>query len=447
MEMKVTNLPQPNVPQGKPKPPQDQVADINGDKVTLYEFGEDGKVKNDPAAQGNAVTGGLMTSAKGLFLPSNMPNSVSKDYLTTRRWAFLECLSGSVAGFCAGAAIGGALGIHPVWGGAAMATFNLIRDRASQVTGFLASFLTPKADRNPRVWMVYGQALEHAGTVMDAASAMVPGALLPIAVASGIMRTAAGTMKGAAMANIGPRQAVADNLGEVGAKNGNQGFVASLGGALIGLAATSALTGTLGATGAPVLVAAAGSILACLSQGMMVKALDYHPLNEMAVERIVEHLEKDPTQVVGPERRAWSLLPTINHTDKLTLGEPVRPLLDKPERFQELKSLYQGRKYIVEVENSQPYIVLLDKCGPEDRFATVLQSTYIERLSTSEEFLKIQADQGQQAADRWLVEASLKKTPVDCRPLLEQLKEAGWSADALRFYDNGTRASIQPPSA
>ncbi len=178
----------------------------------------------------------------------------------------------------------------------------------------------------------------------------------------------------------------------------------------------------------------------------MVKALDYHPLNEMAVERIVEHLEKDPGQVVGPERRAWSLLPTINHTDKLTLGEPVRPLLDKPERFQELKSLYLGRKYIVEVENSQPYIVLLDKCGPEDRFATVLQSTYIERLSTSEEFLKIQADQGQQAADRWLVESSLKKTPADCRPLLEQLKEAGWSADALRFYDNGTRASIQPPS-
>jgi hypothetical protein len=441
--MKVTTLnpPQPNPL--RPKPPQNQVADIDGDKVTLYEFDSQGKVKNEPGKQGNAVAGGLLTSAKGLFLPSNMPNSVSKDYLPTRRWAFMECLAGSVAGFCAGAAIGGALGIHPVWGGAAMATFNLIRDRASQVTGFLASFLTPKADRNPRVWMVYGQALEHAGTVMDAASAVVPGALLPIAVASGIMRTAAGTMKGAAMANIGPRQAVADNLGEVGAKNGNQGFVASLGGALIGLAATSALTGTLGATGAPVLVAAAGSVLACLSQGMMVKSLDYHPLNELAVERIVENLEKEAGQVVGPERRAWTLLPTIGHADKLTLGQPVRPLLDKPERFEELKTLYRDRKHILEVDKGQLYIVLLDKCAPEDRFASVLQATYVTRMIRDPKYQEVQAEKGQEAADRWLVESSLQKTPVDCKPMLEQLKQAGWSSDALRFYDNGIRASIQ----
>jgi hypothetical protein len=319
-----------------------------------------------------------------------------------------------------------------------MATFNLIKDRVCQTTGFVSTFATPMADKNPRPWMLAGEAGDEIGMVLESTAALVPGALLPVSLAACVTRVFSGSMKGAAMANIDPRQAVSDNLGELRAKNGNQGFMASLLGSLAGLAALKVLTPVVGAM-APTILAAGAAVVGVFAMSRLVSNLDYHPVNDQAVHRIVDSLENH-RELAGPEKKqVWRTLLHMLDGNTLTLGQDIRPLLDDVPRFQQLKELYRGRNYMLEVRDGKPYIVLREGCAAQDRFTAALQAEYANRFKESPDYKKLAAEDAKKA-DQWLVASSLQKTPADPRPLLEKLGKAGWSVDLLRFYDTGNRS-------
>jgi hypothetical protein len=418
--------------------PSDLV-ELNGDSQHCFHKDAAGHWSNVNDKPGAANPTDLKKWLGGVFLPSNMPTSVSKDYLATRKWAFLHDTASNVGGFCAGAAIGGALGVNPIWGGAAMATFNLIRERACQATGFLVSFATPKADKNPRAWMLAGELMEQVGAVADAGAALVPGALLPLALTSGLMRTVANGMKGAAMANIGPRQAVADNLGEVGAKNGNQSFVACFTGAMLGLGLTTALKGSFGGALSPMVVAAGASLVATYAHTRFIKALDYHPINQGVIQDLVESKETK-AQLAKPEPdKLWSLLPKILKPETIVLGQSIGPLLSNPQKFETLMDTYKDRGYILDAQAGNPYLVLKQDCTAEDKFAAAWQAAELQRLASSSQYQEVVKTAGQDQGDQWLQQQSFKLSLDKPQQTLEELKSLGWSSDALRFKDLGNR--------
>ncbi len=403
-----------------------KVTEYNGKDKRTLEVGQ-----TNPKAD-RVTIGGIGErvgeTARDLFLPQNYPNSVSKDYTATRAWWFARDVFSNAVGYCSGAAIGSALGIHPVWGGAGMASFNMIRDRTSQTVGFASSFLTPTADKNPRPWIVTGELLESAGMTLETAAASYSDQLLPIALSASVIRVVAGAMKGAWMANIGPRQAISDNLGEVGAKNGNQGFVASLLGAGIGMAAHSALSSAIGTGPASTLIAAVGSVGAIFSTSMMVNSLNMNPVNETAIDRLAESLDKNG-EVVKPFSSVWRELPSMARFSQYPMGLSVEPLLKDEKRFKELEQMYSGRKYMMDIVDDEPYVVLAQDSQAADRFQAALQCAFLTRLKKNDETL----------SNKELVEQSLAKTPGDAVALLERMEKAGWSTDMVRVDDSGIR--------
>ncbi len=426
----------------------EQLTDVYLGKTTVYATDDAGRVvvRGGNAGHSQSERPGW-TVLKNMFFPVDMQQSVSSDYLATRGWICARDLVHGVGGFVVGAAVFAALGLDPIWGGAGMQTYNMIRDRACQAVGFAASFHVDKAIKNPRAWIVGGEAIGNLGAVIQACGALpavtsnVPGGLLTVTLAAFAISTIAGVMSGAASASIGPRQAIADNLGELQVKNGNQGTVVSLVGGLLGLKLVGPV---LAAGGAWIpLVAAATGILESLASFQFVKHLDYHPVNEAGLRRIV-----NAGEIVGPESDNFlKMMGSLKSRDRYPLGRPGRPLLDDPGRWAELRHLYQGRQYILEMREGGPYVVLRDGCTAEDRLQAALQAVHVERLQASPEYRALLEQQGALSGDRWLVSQSLAATPADVKPLLADLKRAGWSTDLLRFSDAGHRAQWEDPRA
>lgn len=415
-----------------------EVVEIEDGHEAVYTVAADGQVSVSKPS-GSGLNLGPLARVRELFIPSNSASSVSKDYLPTHAFFFLHDVAFNLGNFASGAAIATALGLSPAWGGAAMATFNMIRDRVSQTVSFGSSFAAPKADRNPRPWILAGDMADTTGMIVESTAAVVPGLVLPIALAGAASRVFGGSMKGAAMANIDPRQAIADNLGEVRAKNGNQGFVASLLGSLGGLVAMRTLVPMLGPTAAPMVTAAAAGA-AVLAMSGALRRLDLYPINEQGLRRIVDGQEKGGA-LPGPDKKAvWTALATLRQPDGIQLGHDVGPLVQDSKRFAELTALYRARKYLLEVKQGVPQVVLAQDCSSTDRFAAALQWVQVERLRDTADFRQFVSQGGPEAGDRWLVTESLKKVPSDVGPMLAELKQAGWSTDMLRFADSGQRA-------
>ncbi len=440
-------------------PLKEYFTDEDGDQVITYEVTPDGQVKEHDSSMENSSDGVMgefgklgqflsnnraVRGAKQFLVPNNMPGSVSADYTSTRTWTFLQSIAWNAANYAAGAAIAIALGVNPIWGGAAMATFNMIKDKLSQFIGFASTLAVPMIDRNPRPWIMAGEAIDHAGILVESATALaagVPGALLPIGLAGCVLRTVSGSVKGPSMANIEPRQARAGNLGEVQKKNSNQNVISNLIGSMAGLYAIKSLMSMGFGALSPVIVAAAGAAIAIGSVVGLVKNLDLHPVNEKALRRVIEGLEKDQ-KVAGPDPSLWRSLKSIREPDSIVMGDKkLQPRPENLAHIKDLKNLYAGRNYMLDVADGKTSIFMQKGCNAEDCLTATVQAIYADYMATGEEYGKIVAKEGQDKADHWLLKSSLEKTPVDLKPLLGEMQKAGWSTDLLRPHDEGKRST------
>jgi len=179
--------------------------------------------------------------------------------------------------------------------------------------------------------------------------------------------------------------------------------------------------------------------LSVACQAMMVKNLQYQPINEQALRQIIAGTDTTAA-VPSPDPSVWKPVARILEKEKIELGQSIQGLTKDQQRFQELKDLYQGRNYLLEAQQGKPYIVLREGATAEDRFTAAAQAIRLENLAQSQEYQERAQKEGPVAADRWLTETSLKKTPSDPTGLLEQCKKAGWSSDLIRMRDLGNRA-------
>ena len=423
-------------------------------KKVVYGYNQDGQLE---VQGGSGKTPGSRTLldrslalGKRVVFPPNMETSVSKDYLATRSWHCLHQLVQGIGGFAIGAAALAALANDPTWGaavkgGAAMASFGLIRGYVCNGTGFLTSFQVEKAEKNPRAWMIAGEALANLGGVVGALGSVpsvtshVPGGLLSLTLAAAAISTVAGVMKGAATANVNQRQAIDGNLAQVNIANSHQdmfvGFAAGAGGAAL-MAALSHYSA--GAMAMPVVAGVTG-VLGTLAMTQWVKHLDYHPVTEEGLRGVVKGLDEQG-KVVGPKPdKLMDMMSSLGQDGSITLGSDNRPATR--ERNAELKGLYQGRNYILDMKDGKPYVMLRENCTAEDRCQAVLQAIHLENLQASDEFSRLAKEKGQSQAEHWLVQASLQRTPSDIKPFLQEMEAAGWSIDIMKFSDTGRRIS------
>lgn len=458
--------------------------EIDGDRPIRWHIDDTGSVST-PDAAGKEL-GFLRRTGRWFrdsMIPENYKTSCSPDYLSTRAWTLIGDYAGSMAGM---AAVGCVFGSVPS-ATAALATLGVLainysnmlnlKDRVGQITGFLATPLAMRAERNPRPWLMLGDATAQVCSVMDASVAIAPPiAYFPILVATTTLRSLAGAVVGGASANIGPRQAIKGNLGEVSVKNGNQGKVVGMAGALTTPFVMAGLSHYFGATtdiamaamaGDPVASAVfshatamagvttvgVGAAIAIFSMYMYLRKLDMNPVNEHTLRKVLNHMDANQGEVIGPNRNVLRQFGQVSGGESLTMGERVKPILEDPA-FEELRQLYQDRPYIMQFNQGKPYAIMKNDQRYSDHKEAVdseelphtadylhrmaqtqaaIQAIRAEQLVASPEYAARVSSDGQAKADRWLLEESLQRTPADIEPFLVQLKEKGWSVDLLRL--------------
>ncbi|MBS2034600.1 RUS1 family protein [bacterium] len=423
---------------------QDQFTETFQGRSVVYGYDAQGQLRVQGGDGKNPGQRSLLDRARAMgkrvIFPPNVETSVSKDYMATRAWHAAHYFVHGVGGFVVGAATAAALAGDATWGaavggGAAMASFGLIRNYACNATGFLTSFQVDKAEKNPRGWMIAGEALHNLGmavgalTAVPSVTAHVPGGLFSLTMAGAALSTIGGVMKGAAEANVNQRQAVDGNLAQLNIANSHQdmfnGILAGAGGAALMAGIHQA---HLGAAAVPAVAAVTG-ILGTIALTQWVKNLDYNPVTESALRRVLSAPDSD-SKLLGPKPdKILDLMRTLGEEGKYTLGGDQRPL--SLERSHELKALFQGRNYMLDIQNGKAYIMMRENCSLEDRCQAVYQAIQLEKLQADPKFAN--------ASEMELVRASLERTPLDIKPFLKQMKEAGWSTDIVKFSDTGRR--------
>ncbi len=412
----------------------------DGDKVTLY---EDGQLKQEGD---NKIKGGAF---QRLFLPSGMPESVSTDYVPSRKWAFVRDLTGSVTDYFGTASALNAVGIGsgPLTVGMAW----MLRDAIDGVGKVAATTLAKEADRDPKAWTLRGEYAQTAGVLLESTMAIVPGAFLPLACSSQVIKAFGSTAKGAAQKPIDVHQAKGNNHGEVGSKNSAQNMVAGAIGGGLGFGLEALGKATIGSASVPIMAAGFGAVR-LFAMHKYVQSLDMDQITEKAVGRVVrEWIETGelahPQGVKIIERKDKDL-------KKLVMGADLQPFTKDQARFDELRSLYAGRDYLLEVDDKNVCVLLREGSDRKDQFCAVLQAVILQHLRRGDAYEQMLTKEGPEAANRWAVETSLRATPEDPKPLLEQLEHAGWEAKEINFnvktpratWDDGPKKELAPLS-
>ncbi|MBT9586315.1 RUS1 family protein [bacterium] len=357
------------------------------DQVTLY--GEDGQALSGPGAS-DAQKNGFI---KNLLLPGKMPDSVSPDYVASRKWNFLVELAGSTQSYLGTAAALGAVGIGngPLTVGLAW----MARDAIDGVGKFVGSNFGRQADRDPKGWVTKGEYVHAAGMMMESTLAVAPEAFLVIAPTANAIKAFGATVKGAAQAPIELHQARDNNLGELRSKNNNQSMVASMVGGALGFGLEKLGASLIGDAATPVLMAAATASKLFATHGY-VKSLDLDPVTE---KRAFTHVRK------------WLELPKKgtypSQLKELELAAPLADFVKDPQRFKSLTELYGNRNYLLDVHQDMVSVVLHQDSNSEDQLQAVLQASLIRLLQGSPLYHAKITREGDGPARDWLIRTSL----------------------------------------
>lgn len=359
------------------------------DQTTLY--GEDGQQlagSDKPKKGGDGFF-------KSLLLPSKMPDSVSADYVPSRRWNFLMEVAGSAQSYLGTAAALNAVGIGngPLTVGLAW----MSRDAIDGIGKFAGSQFGRQADKDPKSWVTTGEYVHAAGMMMESTLAVCPQAFLAIAPAANAVKAFGSTVKGAALAPIELHQARDNNLGEMRSKNNNQTMLAGILGAGLGFGMEKLTSHFIGSAATPVIMAAATATKLFATHGY-VKSLDLDPVTE---KRISKHVHK--WLEVGKAEKG--------ELKRLKLGAPLADFVQDPVRFRQLTELYGPRNYLLDIHQEKISVVLHQDSTPEDQLQAVTQASLIRILQGSPLYQVKIGQEGDAAAKDWLLRTSLGATP------------------------------------
>lgn len=445
------------------------VKEFQGDKLIRFERDKDGLVTSPDQSPDEA---GWMARTKSKVLnslvPENLSQSVSKDYVATRKWQLGRDFLGAFCGTASLAAVmtavapaNMALAALSV-AGVTVANVNWFKDRLGQLSSIAATNIARVAEKNPRPWMMASDIIQNVGTVVDASTCILPPLVyFPLLTGMGIVRAVGGAAGGAAGANVGPRQALKGNLGEVSVKNGNQSTLATFAGATAGIATLGALGSFMPFGSAVMAVAGIGAVGCLFTYYKMLQALDYNPVNEKAMRYVLDTMQENNGEVPPPSRNLMGQVAGLIKRDTLTAGDKIKPLLED-KNFAELRETFKDRPYMMSIREGKPYLVLKHEEGSQDQpqvgakplpdstdFITKMAQTQAmyqgimaERLLASPDYAS-KKTQDESAANRWVVEESLKQTPADIRPFLTKMQEAGWSVDTVRFWGEERPSTLQ----
>lgn len=387
-----------------------------GDKLTLC--------NNDGSASLLEHSGrnlGVLSKFKGAMLPSNLDTAVSKDYVASRKWHAVHDFATSITSYMGTAAALEAVGIGagPLTVGMAW----MLRDAVDGVGRLAGSVHAKDADRDPKGMYFKGETINTAGVLLESTLSVIPGAFIPIAASSQIIKALGASYRGAADPIIDSHQAINHNLAEVKAKNNNQDMVVNAVGGLVAFGLDQVVRNTIGPLGIPLVTGAAAAVKVYASK-KFVENLDINFLTEKTVFRNV-------ADWLGiPAGRANGL----KDARELDLGQPIEKLTAKPERFRELVALAGPKKYLLDIDKDDIKVYLHQEAQPEDCLRATFQAGLVTALLHGKTYQSKVSELGESKAQLWAIETAQRALPTNAEI------ENGQDLKDLRLKVGPTRA-------
>ncbi len=411
------------------------------DKVTLVK--DDGQALEEAKSfqLSNISLKTLKEKATSGLLPSNLETSVSADYLTSRKWNAVRTFAGSITSYMGTAAALNAVGVGsgPLTVGMAW----MLRDSVDGVGKFVGSMHAKEADRDPKGMIVKGELIQNAGVVLESALAIIPGAFLAVGSSAQVVKALGASYRTAAEPLIDAHQAIDHNLAEIKAKNSNQDLVINTIGGATAFGLDQLIRNTVGPVGIPIVTAGAAALKVWASH-KYVESLSLNMVSERPVwEGVAKWLGEEPNRHNGLKR-----------VDSLQLGAPVEHLTKKPERFRELTQLYSQENYLLDRVGDKIEVVVNKDASEKDQLRAVFQAGILQKIVKSDAFELQSKAGGEDQANRWAVELSLKALPSEVEPFFYEQGHTALDYDKVRFemsdrvaeWKKGDAAAPQPIS-
>lgn len=424
----------------------------DGSKITLHPRNCDSFEPQKLTSNENPVpqATGLWQKAKEFVVPNDVRHNCAAEYTKFRAWSlassFLSCGMGylmtAVYFDSLGAAFGGD-GQKAAFAGVVTGTIQ----KAAQMGSYkLAKF----GDADPKKAYLASSMISHLNsTVGLGLLAAAPGAHMPFYCANAVTSTVSSMLGSASSINVTNHLVPGAHKGEVGAKNANQDMIVSCFGMPIGLT-LNYLCKSAGLNPAIVAACTLGPVAAFCSL-QAVRALRMQPVDAKELPKLVSALcqnSKLPESTGGGISdtllslvRSKPKLEVVNGNQiavpfqessqpgQLLVGDSLQQLLKNEEQPQELFKLYQGKKYMLDLDLSDPqqpqFRAIFQKgCGLNDILTALCQANFAQQLKT----------QGWNRLE--ILKQSLSQATQACSKLTQQdWAQAGWhdSADNLKI--------------
>jgi hypothetical protein len=409
---------------------------------TIYTRNANGATQAEPfgPVQPHGIGSTVKSWFRSFVLPDNYPHSVHPDYKPFRMWhAVKNMCSSSIDYFTTQALVVG-LGAHisnPIIAAISYGAKNALDGVGTMVGGKMAK----KADQDPAKWYAYSQYVNAAGSLAQTPIMLFPGAFLPLSVTTNAAKAFAGSMQGAANANINLHQSLGQNVGELQAKNSNQDLISSGVGTVMGLGLSyvAKLTHPWVGPGAAAVFFAGAAFAAHRAS----KKLQMNDVSTMQLRRLV-HDQLATDQLRTPAELAGEKDTGKKEQIPIDVGVGLEPFMHDAARFDQLRSIYKAEQYMLDYDGQRIKVALTPNASPADQARAVYQAQLVNEFVSSAGYQDLITAHGANDANLRAVETAYAATPVDFNKYIAALRDKGWDTGRIIIDSKDTRVRWKP---
>ncbi|XP_052186060.1 protein root UVB sensitive 2, chloroplastic isoform X2 [Diospyros lotus] len=363
----------------------------------------------------------MVESFLNTFFPSGYPYSVNEGYLRYTQFRALQHFSSAALSVLSTQSLLFAAGLRPTPAQATVVSW-ILKDGMQHVGKLICSNLGARMDSEPKRWRILADVLYDLGTGLEVLSPLCPQLFLEVA---GLGNFAKGMAVVAARATRLP-------IYSSFAKEGNLSDLFAKGEAIstlfnvVGMGAGIHLASTICSSMEGKLVV--GPLLSAIHVYCVFEEMRATPVNTLNPQRtamiVADFIKTGKISSPADLRYREDLLfpgRLIEDAGNVKVGRPLHRAI-KPSKLHELKHLFQGEKFILNLGTTWTDLVLEHNATGEDALRGWLVAGYAANM-----------DKSVHESNTIVLEQAYEKMNAVLSPFLTELQSKGWHTD--RFLD------------
>jgi hypothetical protein len=419
--------------------------------------------------------GNILSAARALFLPCGYPSSVTSCYLEFQLFDTLQALCSYLRGMLCTHAVLIGMGVGESTASATSATLQwVLRDGIGMLVSMLFSWrCSVSFGQNIKGWRLFADCINDVGLTLELISPLFPREYFPVFLSAAcICRSMCGVSSGATRAALMQHFALAGNVADLAAKEGNQETAVTLLGMVGGALLMHWLNGNQQATWILFTVL---TIIHVYANWRAVTSLVLRTLNPQRVDILLTHYIRQifpndnpvgvltPVQVAQQEHLFW--LPTRSQTDsrcqQIRMGISMHQLIACSAlarhvmQIQRMDGLEQ--RYILAPPTQPTHalgLILHAQCTDMDQLRALFHAHIYRALMTSEgastavdipfvPWIRLQPLEARTLSlttqERKLLQISAELTHKHWKPFVAHIQTAGWSLQHMALHADAWR--------